>query len=403
MIVEARSPRASITSKRSCLLRSFSVLVPKSSRIRSAGFVSEPREPDRGGSRLSRHLESASLRQLRTLVRLQEPDFHGPGIRRGRTHGHCGRIAIPTSASDPARGCWSRAGTDHLWHRVTPDDFSRHARGAKGAWEITAQPARVLAVAQDCRDEEGRSAYMSSSFLHRLLGAEDPPTFLGDVYGKTFRHLTPAQGGYTDLVTWKILDRLLSTHRLGPPRLRLSLEGRQLPPASYLAFQSDSRGTPYSRVDPEGLAAALSDGATLVLDAIDEMHAPIAEAAYSLGEKFGGRVGANLYAGWSDRAGFGPHFDNHDVFIVQVIGQKDWALLGQGPAAAGEDRAPDQVAWSGRLVEGEALYIPRGWWHEARMTGAPSVHLTFSMCAGVEKGPRIGVIGAEKGPLIPTV
>jgi len=25
------------------------------------------------------------------------------------------------------------------------------------------------------------------------------------------------------------------------------------------------------------------------------------------------------------------------------------------------------------------------------------------MCAGVEKGPRIGVIGAEKGPLIPTV
>ena len=178
-----------------------------------------------------------------------------------------------------------------------------------------------------------------------------------------------------------MLNGLLSAHRLGLPRLRLSLDGRQLPASAYLQVQRDHQGTPFSRVSTAGMSAALSNGATLVLDAVDEMHPPVGDGARSLAHIFGDHVGVNAYAGWSDRAGFGTHWDDHDVFVVQVAGEKAWTILGDGP----QDRfdanasAPVQSHWSGLLRDGSVLYIPRGWWHEARMTGEPSLHLTFSV------------------------
>jgi hypothetical protein len=35
--------------------------------------------------------------------------------------------------------------------------------------------------------------------------------------------------------------------------------------------------------------------------------------------------------------------------------------------------------WDGVLEAGDALYVPRGWWHEVVAMGAPSLHLTVSV------------------------
>jgi hypothetical protein len=224
---------------------------------------------------------------------------------------------------------------------------------------------------------------MGSSFLQDILGDVDERTFLERNWGRCACPLPGVPGRFSSLFSWAVLSDILSSHRLGPPRLRLSVEGKQLPASEYLAFGRDHQGNVYSRVEPTRLSHALSQGATLVLDAVDELHAPVRHATRSLERIFRDPVSVNAYVGWSDKPGFGPHWDSHDVLVVQIAGEKQWRIFGAEPAARTRTNpgqaVPAEVSCSGLLRDGDALYIPRGWWHDAQMTGGPSMHLTFGV------------------------
>ena len=71
------------------------------------------------------------------------------------------------------------------------------------------------------------------------------------------------------------------------------------------------------------LTGLLRDGATLTIDRIDELHAPIAELCQTLERQLDVvRVNANMYASWRETVGLGLHWDPHDVIALQVIGTK---------------------------------------------------------------------------------
>ena len=139
-----------------------------------------------------------------------------------------------------------------------------------------------------------------------------------------------------------------------------------------------------ARVRAANLTGALRDGATLVLDAVDELHAPITQLAESLESVFRVRIQVNAYAGWRTSHGFDLHWDDHDVFILQIAGRKNWKIYGMTrkypltrdvePAT----RKPDTPLWEGMLEDGGLLYIPRGWWHVATPLDEPTLHLTVS-------------------------
>jgi ribosomal protein L16 Arg81 hydroxylase len=83
--------------------------------------------------------------------------------------------------------------------------------------------------------------------------------------------------------------------------------------------------------------------------------------------------------------GFDVHWDDHDVFVVQVEGRKQWALHGpttaaptrRGPAS---DAPPPQGEPELIVLEpGEVLYMPRGHWHAAVGLGGPTLHLTIGL------------------------
>jgi hypothetical protein len=96
-------------------------------------------------------------------------------------------------------------------------------------------------------------------------------------------------------------------------------------------------------------------------------------------------VQVNLYAGWREQQGFNRHCDTHDVVVLQVYGKKYWRVYEGGRPhplkddVAPNDAAPDKVVWEGMLEDGDALYIPRGWWHEASAVGEVTLHLTFGI------------------------
>lgn len=210
------------------------------------------------------------------------------------------------------------------------------------------------------------------------IGVDD---FLGRVWGQTFAHLPGARGRFRGLISWSEVNGMLQKHRLEPPRLRLVRKGEFAPKQTYLRYEG--KHVPF--VIPEGLSQHLREGYTLVVDAVDDMIDGVMHLAEDFERALHESVQVNLYAGWREQQGFNRHCDLHDVIVLQVFGKKYWRVYEGGrPHPLKDDivpnkTAPDQVVWEGMLEDGDALYIPRGWWHEASGIGEVTLHLTFGI------------------------
>lgn len=155
--------------------------------------------------------------------------------------------------------------------------------------------------------------------LARILAPVAVEEFLQQDLGKRFRHIPGDPGKFAALLPWDVLNRILEQHRLETPRLRLTREGKPVSPDSFLSYTSNTRNTSrIPRLNATALTAQLRSGATLVLDAVDELHEPIRAIADSLERVFRMRVQVNAYAGWRTSHGFDLHWDDHDVFVLQV-------------------------------------------------------------------------------------
>ena len=101
----------------------------------------------------------------------------------------------------------------------------------------------------------------------------------------------------------------------------------------------------------------------------------------------------NAYVTPPSSRGFDAHFDTHDVFVLQISGEKHWRIhapvlvdpLRTQPwdehRAAVARAATHEPVIDAVLRPGDALYLPRGWIHSATALGATSVHLTVGMSA----------------------
>jgi hypothetical protein len=223
--------------------------------------------------------------------------------------------------------------------------------------------------------------------LQALLNPVAAEDFLRRDYGKQYVRVPGYPGKFTSLLPWDVLNDILEEHRLEPPRLRLTREGKSVPPERYLRFQPNRRksGSPIPRLNSVNLTRELREGATLVLDNVDELHRPVRRMAEALERVFRVRVQVNSYSGWRTSHGFDLHWDDHDVFILQVAGRKHWQVYGmtrQFPLAVDAEPTavpPTEVLWEGLLEDGDLLYIPRGWWHVATPMDEPTLHLTVGV------------------------
>src|SRR5215217_1970854 len=166
--------------------------------------------------------------------------------------------------------------------------------------------------------------------LAGMLEPNAPGEFLYSAWGVNFLHVRGRAGRFAHMMPWARLSEIVSRQRLDFPRLRLVRDGKPLPISSYLRHQSGGRQkTTIPRLKSAGLARHLREGATLVLDAVDELSEPMEELAKGLELLFHERVQVNLYAGWQTSRGFDLHWDDHDVFILQVAGRKRWSVYGR--------------------------------------------------------------------------
>lgn len=218
--------------------------------------------------------------------------------------------------------------------------------------------------------------------LAQILEPCAPEDFLANSWGKNFRHVRGAAGKFAHLLPWERLNEILRRHRLDFPRLRLMQDGKRVPANTYLSHTtSASYKTSIPHLKPAGFIENLRAGATLVLDAVDELYGPLEELASGLELFFREHVQINCYAGWHTSRGFDLHWDDHDVFILQVAGRKRWRVYGMTrkfpiTRDASDEKPASEPIWEEVLEDGDLLYLPRGFWHVAFPMDEPTLHLT---------------------------
>ncbi|MFI0212460.1 cupin domain-containing protein [Streptomyces diastaticus] len=210
-------------------------------------------------------------------------------------------------------------------------------------------------------------------------------TFLAQTLHRDYLHVPGAlsREERAALVDFDTLNNLIARHRLEPPRLRLSADGEALPTHRYAVPVTTRRSTVWQRVYPAELHQRLADGASLVVDQIDHLHEPIGDLADELARWLRHSIQVNAYASWTSREGFGTHWDDHDVVVLQIEGSKRWRLFGptrQMPMyrdVATPEEPPAELVAELILQAGDILYLPRGWWHAVTADqGTHSLHLT---------------------------
>ncbi|MEA2163991.1 MAG: bifunctional lysine-specific demethylase and histidyl-hydroxylase [Thermoanaerobaculia bacterium] len=163
-------------------------------------------------------------------------------------------------------------------------------------------------------------------------------------------------------------------------------------PGQGMMLVKGSKHADVNWITPDGMPKldkvreAWRDGYSIVVNDLGKLWAPVGELQASLQEQLHHNVHVNLYLTPSSSQAFVPHFDIMDVFVLQVEGSKRWQLRGAAADLPFEDEHTDvpaaqlpPVRFEEDLLEGDVLYIPRGFVHAAKATTETSLHLSVGV------------------------
>jgi ribosomal protein L16 Arg81 hydroxylase len=228
------------------------------------------------------------------------------------------------------------------------------------------------------------SASPGPDALDHLLAPLGLAEFLSDYWGKGHRFVHRRdQGHYRDLFTLDDLDRCMASG-ISKPGVIASFIPPQGSDRKFFegAITSSSLDLSYKR---------FAEGDTIRVVGIERLDTAVMQLALRLQELLGAKVHVNSYLTPASSQGFAVHFDYHDAFILQVSGSKHWFVYDPEhlapvdlPFAKIWKASPDDpssltLREEGVLEAGDLLYIPRGFYHEARTANEHSLHLTVSL------------------------
>ena len=211
-------------------------------------------------------------------------------------------------------------------------------------------------------------------------------SFLSEDYGRRPVHIR-GESPRAGLLSIARLEQLLSVRpHWTEANLKLILNSRPVLGEHYM----DRTASGLTCADPAKVQLFLRMGASLVGDHIEDIDPAVRQAANMLSDQFAGTAGANVYCSFKNIRAFNSHCDLHEVFAVQLEGEKVWQIYenrADAPVEALEgkdaqaiiDQAKGRVMMTVRMQPGDLLYIPRGYFHDALADSDASLHLTFGV------------------------
>ncbi|MCG5434058.1 cupin domain-containing protein [Mycobacterium sp. MYCO198283] len=224
--------------------------------------------------------------------------------------------------------------------------------------------------------------------------ATDPATFAREYWGKKplLSRSDALPRDFGDLLSPTMVDELIAERGVRAPFIRLANEGEVLARDCYLGPAGFGAEMP-DQVDSAKVLTQFAAGATIVLQGLHRLWPPLIDFVRDAVDDLGHPVQANAYITPPTNRGFDPHYDVHDVFVLQVAGEKRWVVhqpvhehpLPDQPWTQHRDaitrRVSDDAVIDTVLSPGDALYLPRGWVHAAHALDSTSIHLTIGVSA----------------------
>lgn len=186
---------------------------------------------------------------------------------------------------------------------------------------------------------------------------------------------------YNDLLTMQQVDEVLFSQKVNHPGFRVVDSKTDTYPDPRTYTQNGS-----STIDPLEFVKYYTKGGTLAMAAMHQHVHSLRAFCNALHELLGHPTQTNLYLTPADAQGFSPHYDSHDVFVLQVHGSKLWKIYestielpDKALAFEKEGFVPGRVIDEFVLEQGDLLYIPRGLVHDAYTTDSSSLHITLGL------------------------
>ncbi len=227
--------------------------------------------------------------------------------------------------------------------------------------------------------------------LSRLISSS-PQVFSSEYWGNIPLVSTRAQleEDFSDLFSLEAVDELVAERALRTPFVRMAKEGAVLPPVEFTS--GGGYGAEIAdQLDADKVLAAFADGSTLVLQGLHRTWPALADFIRQLNVDLGYPCQVNAYITPASSRGFDPHYDVHDVFVIQIHGEKSWTIhepvyvdpLSSQPWSERRSAVAEQAQGVPHLehtfAPGDVLYLPRGWIHSATALGDTSIHLTIGI------------------------
>lgn len=205
--------------------------------------------------------------------------------------------------------------------------------------------------------------------LDYLISPHAKDKFLSDQFGKKAILIPGDEPKFENLFTWDDINHLVEFGQVSGKSARLVYEKNDLGPNQF-----------------PRQGHWINEGATYVINHLQAKDPVIDRYARILGAELNSSININTYISAKSKQAFDTHYDRHDVFIIQIYGEKKWAVFNPTTLhpleymQKKEDPPETDPYIECTLTPGDVLYIPRGHWHHA-LASESTVHLTVGMDA----------------------
>ncbi|TCH96205.1 hypothetical protein EJV46_21740 [Roseococcus sp. SYP-B2431] len=233
--------------------------------------------------------------------------------------------------------------------------------------------------------------------LAQLLAPMSVEQFFAEYHDKQPLHLKGDAAKFASVLSWRQINRLMDmTHAWTSQSMMVVLDGKPVPAEQYCA-RAPGRDTNAQLMQPvtDRVREWIAKGASLVLNDVDSLTPGLASVSSAIEDAGLGKAQANVYISWQSHKAFHAHYDTHDVWAVQVEGEKSWNIwegraewpishpVFRSQAQEHHEQAKGKLRAKILLKAGDLLYLPRGWYHDALAEAPASVHVAYGAHAPV--------------------
>ncbi len=214
--------------------------------------------------------------------------------------------------------------------------------------------------------------------LQSILGDNSIESFFNEYWNKKVLHIPGEPKRSSKIFTIEDFQKSLNLQykNLQFPAFKLIHNGNVIPESQITEeIAGSNRGT-FKQLSAKKVNRYIENGATIIINNVERLGERILSFKKQLSQDLKETVQVNLYYSQPTVKGFDIHFDPHDIFVMQIHGEKEFEVFDFTNSSQNPTPGTGKTY---SLKNGDILYLPKGILHHAYTDKKNSLHLSFGI------------------------